>query len=115
MPPGTRLEDKPIEELSPVSRIPYPHFQEWPWHYRCVCMARIEYQIVAAGREGDVFANMRFWPLPPCIALSLKPAAFPLPASHSIFTVHENHPSIHTHARTASPPTSPGGSTSWSG
>lgn len=34
MPPGTRLEDKPIEELSPVSRIPYPHFQEWPFHYR---------------------------------------------------------------------------------
>ena len=36
MPPGTRLEDKPIEELSPVSNIPYPHFQEWPWHYRWV-------------------------------------------------------------------------------
>lgn len=34
MPPGTRLEDKPIEELSPVSNIPYPHFQEWPFHYR---------------------------------------------------------------------------------
>lgn len=41
MPPGTRLEDKPIAELSPVSNIPYPHFQEWPWHYRwvrvCAC------------------------------------------------------------------------------
>jgi hypothetical protein len=36
MPPGTRKEDKPIEELSKVSRIPWPHFQEWPWHYRSV-------------------------------------------------------------------------------
>lgn len=34
MPPGTRLEDKPMEELPPVSNIPYPHFQEWPFHYR---------------------------------------------------------------------------------
>lgn len=34
MPPGTRLEDKPMEELAPVSNIPYPHFQEWPFHYR---------------------------------------------------------------------------------
>jgi hypothetical protein len=34
MPPGTRPENAPIETLPESSRIPFPHFQVWPFHFR---------------------------------------------------------------------------------
>lgn len=34
MPPGTVKENSPMEDLPQESRVPFPHYQVWPWHYR---------------------------------------------------------------------------------